>query len=211
MSDRYQTTLNTAYGSFLDTGVLYPATGKDAKPILQDAQKQKVANLVSAGTSSLDTTLAACGQVLGKAQNGQYPSKAALEADVSRNTPLLKAQVAALGALFAGFKREEDAWIKQGATLSWDARGAAVKAQRAVADQFVAAVQAIESRVETDLKAAIDAWKPAVKPTPIIPTPTPTPKPSAADVEVQCEALMDAALDGALFVAINPALHPPAA
>lgn len=199
MPDRYQAVLTTAYASFLDSSVLYPATGKDAKPVLQDAQKQKIANLVSTGTPSLNTTLAACGQVLTSAQNGQYPSKAALESDVSRNMPLLSAQVSALGSLFDGFKREEDAWVKQGATLSWDARSAAVTAQRAVAAQFVAAVQGIQNSVAADFQAAIDAY-----PTPT-PIPTPKPKPTV-DWEGQREALLDAALDGALFVAIDTTL-----
>lgn len=201
MPDRYQAVLTTAYASFLDTGVLYPATGKDAKPVLQDAQKQKIATLVNTGPSSLNTTLAACGQVLSNAQNGQYPSKAALESDVSRNMPLLSAQVSALGSLFDGFKREEDAWVKQGATLSWDARTSAVTAERAVAAEFVAAVQGLATSVATDLKAAIDAYP---TPTPI-PTPPPIPKP-VVNWELQREALLDAALDGALFVAIDTTL-----
>ncbi|MCR4376471.1 MAG: hypothetical protein NUV50_00040 [Rhodospirillales bacterium] len=196
MPDRYQAVLTATYASFLDSSVLYPATGKDAKPVLQDAQKQKIATLVNTGPSSLNTTLAACGQVLSNAQNGQYSSKAALESDVSRNTPLLSAQVSALGSLFEGFKREEDAWVKQGATLSWDARTSAVTAQRAVAAQFVAAVQGIQNSVAADFQAAIKAYGP---------TPTPKPKP-AIDWEGQREALLDAALDGALFVAIDTAL-----
>lgn len=201
MSDRYQNILNTAYDTFLNTCVIYPAIGKDAKPVLQDAQKQKIANLVNAATSSLNTTLAACGQVIAKAQGGQYVTKAALETDAKRNTTLLKAQAQALAALFAGFKREEDAWIKQAATLSQDARSAAVKAQRAVAAAFVAAVQDIETSVDADLKAAIQDWTSGTKP-----TPAPTPTPAAADLDVQRGALEDAALDGALFVAIDPAL-----
>ena len=220
MANHYQNLLDTAYNTFLDTGVHYPATGKDSKPVLQDAQKQKVANLVNVGTSSLTTTLTACAEVLAKAQDEQYPTKAALEADIKKTTPLLTAQAQALDALLKGFKREEDAWIKQAATLSQDARSAAVKAQRAVADHFVATVKSIESGVEDDFKDAVAAWKPAAKPEPT-PAPEPkqpkTPEPSPPEPDVlkqsatsaldgQREALMSAALDGVACVEISSAL-----
>lgn len=198
MPDRYQSLLQTAHGAFLATGANYPAAGKDAKPVLQDSQKAKIETMVNGPAPSLSATAGACGQVMAKAEARGYADKDALEADAVKSLRLFKAQVQALAELFGGFKREETAWIKQGATLSWDARSKAMEAQRAAAKAFLAAVAAIETEIATDVKTALAAYEPS--PTPPTPPSPPTPP---VDWQAQREALMDAALNGVPCVEID--------
>lgn len=208
MPDRYQSLLQTAHGAFLATGANYPAAGKDAKPVLQDSQKTKIETMVNGPAPSLYATAGTCGQVMAKAEARSYADKDALEADAVKAVRLLKAQTQALGELFQGFKREETAWIKQGATLSWDARAKAMEAQRAAAKTFLDAVAAIESEAASDLSAAVKAY-PSAPPHPG-PGPEPTPTPRPADIDAQRDALVNAALNGVPCVAIDPDLKPAA-
>lgn len=209
MANRYVDLLNAVLSTFTATTVTYPATGQGAKPVLQDGQKKKIDTLITGDTVSLTTTLAACGTILATVEAGKYASKNALKTDISKNERLLSTQVKSLSALFSGFKHEEDAWIKQGGTLSWDARKAAVNEQRANNQALVKSIEEIEGNVKDDLDAALKSWaegqKPSPQPSPG-PSPKPTQSPAAADPSAQREALMNAALNGVPCVEIDPAL-----
>ncbi len=212
----YKTLLDSAYSLFTHTCVTYPAASKTGQKVLQDSQSEKVAALVSGGTSNLQTTLQQCDETTAKANDGGYATKGALETDTQNCARQLKSQVQGLTDLFKSFEREQTAWIKQGATLSWSARQDAVNAQREVDSTFLAAVSEIETSVNNDFAALIKNWKePAKKPKPDTKPdtkpkpdkkPVPTPEPDPTILNMQREALMDAALDGAPFVEIDPTL-----
>lgn len=206
MADRYTSLLQTAYTSFGNSAVTYPASGKDAQAVMSAAQKTKVGNLVSGAQSSLSTTLKSCGECISKATSGAYASKDAYEGDAQKDLRLLDSQIKALSDLFASFEREDTAWIKKGATLSWDSRKQAVDAQHKVNAQLLASIKDIRTHVDGDIQTAASQWGGSA-PTPS-PQPQPAPLPGGSDVDIedQREALMDAALDGAPFVAVDPAL-----
>lgn len=222
----YKTLLDSAYSLFTHTGVIYPAASKNGQKVLQDNQAEKVAALISGGTSNLQTTLQQCDGITAKASSGGYATKAALETDTQNCARQLKSQVQGLADLFKSFEREQTAWIKQGATLSWSARQDAVNAQRQVDSTFLIAVSEIEANVNSDFTVLVRDWKepetklksdtgkdkPDHKPDPDTgkdkPDHKPEPKlePDPTILNMQREALMDAALDGAPFVEIDPAL-----
>jgi len=225
MPDRYSSLLNTAYANFENMCVMYPASGPESQPVLQASQKKKI-NESLFGPSAMDATLQTSGTIVANVEKGHYASKDAFAADAQKNTRLLTAQSQGLTILLPSFDREYVTWIKQGATLSWDARKKAVTAQQNVNDQLGAAVHAIVLDVNTDFTTILNQWpepRPDPGPDPYPdphpdpdphphpdpdphPHPDPDPTPDPVDVSLQREALIDGALDGAPFIAIDHAL-----
>jgi hypothetical protein len=197
MPNRYTALLDTAYTTYIDSGVVYPAGGRDPQPVLQQAQREKIETLFKGNAPSVMTTLRSCGESMARAQSDGYDSKRAFESVARNNARLLSTQVQALANLLSAFERPYQAWVRKGATLDWDSRRAAVKGQQELDAQLQSSVAEIQSEVDRDIATVLKQWPGEPEP----------PEPSGVDVTAQREALMDAALNGVPLVAIDPSLR----